>query len=60
MPEYYANTCKNCGEDCDGKFCSWECEQEWQDGYEDYLYEAARDARLDALHEEGDVYHEPK
>jgi len=39
-------TCKNCGEDCEGLFCSWECKQDWEDGRGDYLYEMARDRRL--------------
>ena len=47
MPEYYTSTCKMCGEDCDGKFCSWACEEEWNDGRADYDMEVARDRKLD-------------
>ena len=45
--DYYTGTCKNCGEDCDSEFCSWACEEEWTDGYGDYLYEIQRDKDLE-------------
>lgn len=47
MTDYYSVTCKNCGEDCDSKFCSEDCREEWESGYADYLYEQAKDRRLE-------------
>ncbi len=37
--EYYTSQCKSCGTDCDGDYCSWECQQDWEEGYGEYLYE---------------------
>ena len=36
---YYTNQCKNCGEDCDGEYCSWDCEQSWKEGYWEDQYQ---------------------
>lgn len=44
--EYYASTCKMCGDDCDGSFCSHACQRDYEDGLADYLYEQERDRRL--------------
>ena len=34
--EYYSGQCRQCGEDCDGDFCCWQCEEEWQLGKADF------------------------
>ena len=50
MIKYFNGICKACGVDTDATFCSFDCEQEWQEGYADYLYELEKDRRM----EEGD------
>ncbi len=55
MAEYYTCICKNCCEDCDGEFCSYECREEWESGYGDFLYEQEKDRRM---MEESDHAHE--
>ena len=50
--EYYKNQCKECQADCDGEFCSYECQREYEDGLGDYLYEIEKDRQL-----LGDVYY---
>ncbi len=47
--EYYTSMCRNCYCDCDGEFCSWECQQEYEEGLGDYLYERERDRQLDRM-----------
>lgn len=42
---YYTSTCRNCGEDCDGEFCSWDCQEDYEDGLGDWLYEQYRESR---------------
>ena len=46
MPEYYSRMCKICGIDTDDKFCSYECQLEWEEGRADYLIELERDRRM--------------
>ena len=53
MPEYYTGTCKGCGKDCDDKFCSWACKEEWEEGYAEYLYDQARDVMAEEEYESG-------
>ena len=42
----YQYVCKNCGESCDGVYCSYECQQEWEEGYGEYLWEREQDRKL--------------
>lgn len=46
MPNYYTSICRTCQNDCDGEFCSYKCRQEYEEGYEDYLYDQERDRRM--------------
>lgn len=34
--DYYKGQCKNCRADCDSNFCSWDCQEEWEDGKADH------------------------
>ena len=46
MPEYYHSTCRNCGEDCDGRFCSNSCQEEDAEKKYQKMYENEIEKRL--------------